>query len=324
MDTLNRRLRYTPQSTGHKFKWTPYQRAILSSLYAIPMLRRDMLHAHVGGYITTFKETLTNLFHEGYITKPIEQERYYSPLSDQAIYTITDKGVDLLREWGDLSPTARTVVTATKWSPHHEWAHDLLICDLLACLKVGIEQKGLRFIPVYEILADAPEKTRLSKIPTTIRDGDYDLTPDALFGIEHPSGTRAYFALEADRGTEQIRKGRGKNTSIQEKIEDYQELGNKGTIKTHWNIPNLRVLFLTTVPGRVRNMKDMTKEVVGPSKRFLFKAAYPGFEIGAIPKPLPELVDDYERAGFDPISITEEPNERARKDGAVRGVEEAA
>jgi hypothetical protein len=74
--------------------------------------------------------------------------------------------------------------------------------------------------------------------------------PDRVFGLrfeDEPEGrNRAFFFLEADRGTMPVvRKGFGQ-TSFFRKLLAYQETWRRGLHKAHLAIPNFRVLTVTT------------------------------------------------------------------------------
>jgi hypothetical protein len=69
--------------------------------------------------------------------------------------------------------------------------------------------------------------------------------------------------------------------------------------KTHWGVPNLLVLILTTSAARC---PEMIAKLGTGSPAFLFEAVAGA----ALSKPLPTLLSEpWERAGLSPLSIAE-------------------
>ncbi len=127
------------------------------------------------------------------------------------------------------------------------------------------------------------------------------VVPDGLFGIAYQDGdarpTYRFFALEADRGTMPIARSDRKQTSYLGKLAAYDEIIARQIHKTHWGIPNLLVLTVTTSAARA-------SEIVGklPDGRpaFLFKA----IEGRALSAPaLHLLLEPWMRPGSPPLCI---------------------
>jgi len=129
------------------------------------------------------------------------------------------------------------------------------------------------------------------------------LVPDGVFGIEYKGGdAKAYrfFALEADRGTMPIARTDPKQSSYLAKLAAYGEIIARQVHKTHWGIPNLLVLTLTT--SAARRSEIIAKLGGGNSPAFLFKAA----DGKVLRSPLPALLTEpWTRAGLPPLSIAE-------------------
>ncbi len=131
------------------------------------------------------------------------------------------------------------------------------------------------------------------------------LVPDGVFGIEYRTDcTKSYrfFALEADRGTMPIARSNPRQTSYLGKLATYGEIIARHVHKTHWGVPNLLVLTVTTGESRLAAMlKRAGEDGVGPA--FLFKAVS---ERGGLTRPLPQLLTEpWARAGAAPLSIAE-------------------
>jgi len=126
------------------------------------------------------------------------------------------------------------------------------------------------------------------------------LAPDGVFGIEYrTSGAKTYrfFALEADRGTMPIARTDPNQTSYLGKLAAYGEVIARQVHKTHWGIPNLLLITLTTSAARCSGV--VTKLGTG-SAVFLFKAV----DETALRKPAPALlIEPWARAGDPALRI---------------------
>jgi hypothetical protein len=87
------------------------------------------------------------------------------------------------------------------------------------------------------------------------------VTPDAFFGIETERG-RAYFFLEADRGTQTLKRFR-------EKIIAYRQYWKEGKYQEKYGFKNFRVLTVTTSKKRLLNLLS-SAEKEGAKTMFLF------------------------------------------------------
>jgi hypothetical protein len=98
--------------------------------------------------------------------------------------------------------------------------------------------------------------------------------PDRVFGLSFAGAPehqrRAYFFLEADRGTMPVtRKGLGQ-TSFRRKLLGYRETWRQGLHRRHLGIPNFRVLTVTTNEERMRHLVAACKSMAGGRRLLLF------------------------------------------------------
>lgn len=216
------------------------------------------------------------------------------------VYELGSKGKEDLRQRGLFSVYAG-ILNPGRDAPHHEREHDLMVCDVVASLELGIQKAGLRFIPVYEILANTDLNPYNN--PISIPLGGRRLVPDALFGVEGKQGA-VYFALEVDRGTEQLKKRTGKyetGSSYESKLEGYDQLIQQKIYKSRFKLPNLRVLHVTIAEARKENMKELLKK---PNNYNLFKALPTFGDRDRAPQPSPQIfTSPWERVGHEPLHI---------------------
>lgn len=291
-------------STGKHLTLTARDLAIFRALSRYRYLRSTYLHAFAGGASETrFKERLGDLFHEGYLDRPEAQWRFADCQHMPAVYELGKGGREALAEAG-ISGDERRVLLGQ--GAHCQFAHSLMICEVLASIELAaMTDPGLRFVPVPEILAKAPDTTRTVAFPLRIPVGlgdDRYVIPDAVFGLEYRTAERPsyrFFALEADRGTMPIARTNYSQTSLTGKLAAYREVLARQVHRSHLGIPNLLVLVITTAPSR---LCGTLSKAGAREPLFLAKAVRPA----SLVEPVPGLLfETWERAGFPPLPISE-------------------
>ena len=288
--------------TGKRIELTPRDIEIFKLLNRYRYLRSTYIHAFVGGASETrFKERLGDLFHEGYLDRPAQQWEFANARHTPVVHEGGRAANQALRACGMALEGPNTFLTDT---PHRQFLHSLMICEVLASLDLGIRANpGLRLIGWQEILDRAPEATRRSPTPfrVSVPSGGY-LVPDGLFGIEYGSAsTKAYrfFALEVDRGTMPISRSNPARTSYLGKLAAYQEIIERRLYKSHLGLPNLLVLTVMTDEKRLSETVRRFGER-GEAPAFLFKAS------GPLLTPARQFLGEpWERALLPPLRINE-------------------
>ena len=307
MQMPKRRSRMHRTPAGKKIEPTKRDFEIFKLLERYRYLRSTYIHAFVGGASETrFKERLGDLFHEGYLDRPVQQWDFARARYLPVVYENGAGATRILRETGITIDERRTFLASVA---HRQFQHSLMICEVLASLELGVcADPRLRFIAWPQILERAPEQTRAST--TTFRfplpSGGY-LVPDGLFGIEYLAGDRKtyrFFALEADRGTMPIARSNGRQTYYLAKLAAYQEIISRQLQRAHWGIPNLLVLTVTANEGHLAEILRRFEGQVGGHTAFLFKTVESG--TGALTGPAPQLLSEpWQRAGLPPFRIDE-------------------
>lgn len=207
-----------------------------------------------------YRRRLRALFDHGFLDRI---KNYHNALSEQGsdkiIYALADKGANQLKQAGEklvvrgrTQSNNRIRVTSLK--------HDLLVMDFLTSL-LDIQTNNIKIIPATKILADAPEHQRKKRNPLSMSAefdylGEYThkgLIPDGLFGIQRGSRTRYYF-LEVDTGSENQTRATPRLESILRKMKGYVAIYKNKVAKDSFNIPDFKVLFLTTTDKRIDYM----------------------------------------------------------------------
>jgi hypothetical protein len=288
--------------TGKRIELSARDIEIFKLLRRYRYLRSTYLHAFVGGAsVTRFKERLGDLFHEGLLDRPPQQWMFTDARFAPVVYESGKGSIEALRAVGTEDVGGRQIAsTANK-----QFLHALMTCEAVASIELAARaDRQLRFIAWPEILARAQEGTRALDTPLRlpVPSGGV-VVPDAAFGLEYRAeGARTYrfFALEADRGTMPISRSRPGQTSYLGKLAAYGEVIARQIHKTHWGVPNLLVLTLTTSASRSTEIAG--KPGAGGSPAFLFKAV----EGKALENPVWELLSEpWIRSGLPPLSIAE-------------------
>jgi hypothetical protein len=299
MDALNRTSRWQRGSTKIA-RLTLRDLDILNVLQRYRYASTDHIHAFVGGQKNRFQERLGRLYREPncYIDRPGQQRQYFNANYRPLIYELDRNGERALREycrWDDDAPIA--------WlnrgrEGHTDFAHSVMICEALASIELGIKQNpALRLIPWPEIKARMPKDARNSRLLhcLSVRIGhriggethvsDKALTPDAVFGIEYEGYGARFFALECDRDHEPLRRTNLNQTSYLRKLLQYREVFRERVYRTHWGIPNLLVLNLTTNDLHMQKMMELAAELCDGGSNFLLFKAMPSLGDFAKPEP---------------------------------------
>lgn len=133
----------------------------------------------------------------------------------------------------------------------------MAIIDTLVQFECDARSEGNRFVPVDEILARSPEKTKRASnplsVPVTIHPSaefpavrsqlDTHVIPDALYGIEYLIGGEKryrFWALECERTTPQTRSTTVAS-SAKLKRAAYDALISSQSFRPHWGTPNLKL-----------------------------------------------------------------------------------
>ncbi len=304
-DLSKRRSRLYRQPTGKPVLLSKRDVEIFKLLNRYRYLRSTFLHAFLKGERSRFIRRLGQLYHEGgYIDRPKNQYNYANALYLPAVYELSNKGREVLRNRAGISPLAADR-QAGSTSEARNFAHALMVCDILASIEIGCIRSGsvpterdnemtsdglvgsrygsgysffrpaTRFITQEEIIGRAPCKEFADpfRVPVTVEGKEINVVPDGLFGLEYPNKTYRFFALEAEPGTMPVYRKSLNHTSYHRKLLAYREVLSSRLPKSHFGVPNLFILNVTTSEDRMKHMmedlKGMTQGRGNPV--FLFK-----------------------------------------------------
>lgn len=286
---VRRRSRTCRQSTGKRIALTSRDLEIFRLLGRYRYLRSTFIHAFVGGDRTKLIERLGHLYHEGeYINRPAQQWQAVNARYQPAIYELDAKGEAQLAESG-LAVEAATWLGRDRTTRQHQFAHALMICDVLASIELGAHANpSLRFITWQEILAHprCPHGNHGARQPIEFRLGiETDsagrglsantIVPDAVFGIEYTGDGRKTYrfcAVEADRATMPVTRTDPRQSSFRNKLLAYRDIIGQQAYRAQFGMPNLFVLTITMGAARMKSIMQSTAELVDDTRFYLFKA----------------------------------------------------
>ncbi len=262
---------------------TPRDHEILRAVHRHRLLRSTHLVALTGGSKQTTLRRLQLLFHHSYLDRPPMQLDWYARGSEPLVYALGNRGAELLDTRGEVRRGAIRWETKKRNVSRVFLHHTLAVAEVMVAFEIVCRgREGVRFIPPEEVLAGAPPETRRLRLPfrwqVEVRQGGkpyrLGVEPDRVFGLEFhnvpENRRRAYFFLEADRGTMPVaRKGLGQ-TSFLRKLLAYRETWRQGLHRAHLGIPNFRVLTVTTSGERVEHLAAACRSLFGGSSLILF------------------------------------------------------
>lgn len=316
LDTLGRRNRATPRSTGKRITLQPADRIWLAKLAAHGPLPSSFLLAYTRHLRRSDKratERLTDLFNEAEtrhggrcLDRPPQQFRTLDSRYNQLVYDLAAPARDALRESSDLPDHIAR--------PSGPWLHRFMVACVTASIELAtLARNDLAFIPQHRILARAETDLRCPvRIidPTTGRTTSKALIPDAVFGLEYrtPGGKRfRFFAVECDRATEPATTSNINRKSWLRNLMQYRDYVGCGRYRDHLRLTApLLVLTVTTDPTRLERLRTLTEKEAGPDGvAYLLFQLWSAF--GPVFRPLVPnrslLVALWQRAGRVPFRI---------------------
>ena len=313
VDSLGRRKRLVPSSTGRRITLRPADLVWLAKLAEHGPLPSSYLLAFTRPLRRSDKratERLTDLFNEDntrhggpYLTRPLQQFRTIDSRYNQLVH--------------DVSPAGRAALEDTGLAPQYgaqgpgPWLHRHMVACTTASIELAASARpDLTYIPGHQILGRAETGLRY---PVPI-DGERgqpvtkDLIPDALFGLTYhtPDGDRfRFFVVECDRATEPVTSGDWNRKSWVRNLAQYQSYVGNGLYRDHLKLTApMLVLVVVTDPARTEKMIAFTEQETGAPAYLLFQP-WPAFgPVWRPPSPNPDLLtDDWLRAGLPPFRI---------------------
>ena len=210
---------------------THRDRDIIRRVHRHRFLRSSHIVQLTGGSAQQILRRLQRLYHHGYLDRPRSQIDYFHRGgSHQTVYGVGNKAGALLRDEADGDPSKFAWSLRNREVGRLFLEHTFLISDVMVSLEIACRRSGRVRLLAGDDLPLPESARRLSeplqwnvKLNGQIRLG---LIPDRVFALEfldQPAArSRAFYFLEADRGTMPITRRSLKQTSFHRKLVAYE------------------------------------------------------------------------------------------------------
>jgi DNA-binding Lrp family transcriptional regulator len=237
-------------------------------------LRSNQILKLIGGSPQQILRRLRLLYHHGYLERPRAQLQYYERGGSRSMaYGLGNKGGAVLRELG-------MTVDSDSWNEKNHvigrvyLEHALLVADVMVAVELACRKRGgIRLL--YEDELALPLKRQPFGWRVKIQNGlKLGVIPDRVFALEYSDASgqsqRAYFLLEADRGTMPVMRRAFSQTSFFRKLLAYEATWIQKIHQRHLGIQRFRVLTVTTSAARVQSLVEACSQLKRGHGLFLF------------------------------------------------------
>ena len=229
----------------------------------------------MGGSPQQILRRLKLLYHHGYLERPRAQLEYYHQAgSRHIVYGLGNNGGTLLKQ--ELGVAFRPV----SWEEKNRAVgrmfleHALLVSDVMVALELACRASGQIRLLYDDQLALHSERQPFQwkvKIHGGLTLGT---VPDRVFALEFPDQSgqsqRAYFFLEADRGTMPVMRRTFSQTSFHRKLLAYEATWTQNLHRSRFGIRRFRVITVTTSAARVKSLVEACSQLKRGHGLFLF------------------------------------------------------
>jgi len=253
---------------------TERDRAIIQLVRRHRFLNSRQIIALTGDSSLQVLRRLKLLYHHGYLERPRVQLQYYDqPGTRPIVYGLGTKGGRLLKQafgdrplWSEKNRTIGQVFLQ----------HALLVAETMVSLELACHKRGVRLL--YEDELDLPAIQQPFQWWVKIAGGmKLGVIPDRVFALEYADQAgqrqRAYFFLEADRGTMPVVRKGLTQTSFFRKLLAYEATWTNKVHQRQLGIHRFRVLTVTTIPARVPTLLAACSQLKRGHGLFLFADA---------------------------------------------------
>jgi hypothetical protein len=215
------------------------------------------------------------LYHHGYLERPRAQIDYYHQGgSRHIVYGLGNKGVAFLKEKGGsvfrLPPGEKNNSAGRIFLEH-----TLLVSEIMVAIELACRESGRVRLLSDEELQLLSNKRQLFRWKVNVNNSlKLSVIPDRVFGFEfkdtHGAATRAFFFLEADRGTMPVTRHSFSQTSFYRKMLAYEATWSQSIHRTRFGFNRFRVITITTSAARVKNLVTACSQLERGQGLFLF------------------------------------------------------
>lgn len=271
--------RFQRSATPGAFSLTIRDRAIIQFMHRHRFLRSSQIVLLLEDSPQPILRRLQLLYHHGYLERPRAQLGYYHLSGSRPIvYGLGNKGAALLRNelgmqvpdvnWGEKDRSVGRIYLE----------HALLVSDVMVAFELASRKNShVRFIDQSDLLIPSEFNRELQPFRwKAILSSNVTLgvIPDRAFALEYQdqqgSTERAFFFLEADRGTMPVKRTNLAQTSMYRKFLAYEATWQNSIHRTRFGFHRFRVLTVTKSKDRLHSLIEASSQLKSGHGLFLF------------------------------------------------------
>lgn len=217
---------------------------------------------------------LQGLYHHGYLERPRAQLEYYHRGGSRPIaYGLGNKGGSLLKR------EAGIAIRPVSWGEKNRSVgriyleHALLVSEVMTAIELACRRANVKLLTEHDLALQGTTPPFRWKVKLT-NSKRVGVIPDRVFALEFSreggSSERAYFFLEADRGTMPVKRRNLSQTSMYRKLLAYEATWSQSIHESRFGFHRFRVLTVTTSSKRAQSLVDTCFELESGHGLFLF------------------------------------------------------
>lgn len=258
---------------------TARDRQVVQLIHRHRFLRSSQIVSLLNDSSPPILRRLQLLYHHGHLERPRAQLDYYHLSGSRPIvYGLGNKGAAFLRNelgvrvpdvnWGEKNRSVGRIYLE----------HALLVSDVMVAFELACQQNGQvrlvdqqDFVLPNEINQEAQPFRWKANVSTNVSLG---VIPDRVFALEYEDQfgdtNRAYFFLEADRGTMPVKRSNLSQTSMYRKFLAYEASWQHGIHRSRFGFHRFRVLTVSTSTERLHSLTEICSQLKSGHGLFLF------------------------------------------------------
>lgn len=271
--------RFQRSSTVPAIRPTRRDCEIIRLIHQHRFLRSRHIVALVGGPSQQILRRLQLLYHHGYLERPRAQLDYYHyGGSRPMVYGLGNKGATVLKQERGVSFRRISWNEKNRSVGRMFLEHALMVADVMVALELACRKKGSICLLTEDELS--PKKSHGSKRPAFCWRVNINpstklgVIPDRTFALEFTdrsgSPERAFFFLEADRGTMPVTRKSLSQTSFYRKLLAYEATWSQSIHRTRFGFHRFRVITVTSSATRLTSLVSVCSQLKRGHGLFLF------------------------------------------------------
>ena len=245
---------------------------IVRLVYRHRFLRSSHIVSLLDGSPQQLLRRLQLLYHHGYLNRPrVQLEYYHRGGSRPIVYGLGKQGVALVKRELGVAFRDRPWDQNDRGAGRMFLQHELLVADVMVTIALACRQNGIRLLTEHELVPDSKRFRWKVKVNGGSK---LSVVPDRVFALEsqddNGESNRAFFFLEADRGTMPVIRKTLSQTSFYRKLLAYEATWSQSIHRSRFGFHRFRVLTVTTSAERVKSLVDACSKLKGGQGLFLF------------------------------------------------------